>query len=169
MKLKKSTLVIITILAVLALLTGVLAYLNAPKDVTAGLTVLKQGEPLGAFTLAEIKALGSVTVEKEIVSASHSNDSGAFTGVPLRALLAAADPAWQEGASTVSARAADGYVCAYTVQEVAADDSFLVVYERDGKPLREKTQGGTGPLRLIIQSDPFGNRSAKYLYQIEVN
>ena len=43
-----------------------------------------------------------------------------------------------------------------------------MVYEKDGAPLSSREEGGTGPLRILITDDPFGNRSTKYLAQIEV-
>ena len=161
---------IVIVLGALIVAAGVLWVLNQPKTpvVSGEIQVIRGEETIKAFTLEEIRAMQSVSVEKEIVSSSHANDQGTFTGVPLRALLDEADPSWRGNAVQIAARAEDGFVVAYTADEVAKDDSFLVVYEKNGQQLAAKKDGGTGPLRLIIQHDDFGNRSVKYLAQIEV-
>lgn len=170
MKTSKNNRWIVLVLGALIVAAGVLWALNQPKTpvVSGELRVIRGEETIKTFTLEEIKAMQSVSVEKEIVSSSHADDQGTFTGVPLRALLDGADPGWRENAAQIAARAEDGFVVAYTVDEVEKDDNFLVVYEKNGRQLAGKKDGGTGPLRLIIQNDDFGNRSVKYLAQIEV-
>lgn len=167
---KKQWIPVAGVLLVLAAAIGVLARLNAPgPDADAGsIAVFRDGESVRTYTMEEIKALPSITVHKEIVSSSHDNDEGDFTGVPLRALLDGADPALLEEGVSVAVKAADGYVSAYAAEEVAESDNILLAYAKDGTGLGTLEDGGTGPFRIVIQEDEFGNRSTKYVYQIEV-
>jgi len=52
--------------------------------------------------------------------------------------------------------------------DILADDSIIVAYEHDGAPMRGKTEGGEGPLRVVVADDPHANRSCKYAYKLEV-
>lgn len=167
---KRNILIIAAVVVVLAAAITLLAILNAPKDaVQVGtVTVVKDGQTLRTFTMEEIQALPYVEVEKEISSASFANESGLFRGTPMRTLLEAADANWQIGAVQVVARAQDAFVGAFSAEEVAMDDNVLVVYAKDGESLGTMEQGGSGPLRVIAQRDPYGNRSTRYLYQLEV-
>lgn len=169
-KKKRGALIVAGAMALLAAAIAVLAYLNAPKDgIERGtLAVVRGEETIARLTLAQIREMPSVSVEKEIVSSSHEGDAGLFTGVPLRAVLEAAQPGLLEGANQIVARAEDAFVTAYTAKEVQESDAILVAYEKDGAPLGSREDGGTGPLRILITDDPFGNRSTKYLAQIEV-
>ena len=169
-KKKRNALVIGCVMILLAAAIAVLAYLNAPKEAAerGTLLIVRGEETLARLTLAQIREMPSVSIEKEIVSASHENDAGLFTGAPLRAILDAVQPGLLEEANQIVARAEDAFVTAYTAKEVRESDSILVVYEKDGAPLGTREEGGTGPLRVLIQDDPFGNRSTKYLSQIEV-
>jgi DMSO/TMAO reductase YedYZ molybdopterin-dependent catalytic subunit len=163
--------IIIAALVAMAGLIGALAWLNAPKGaaVTSGdMAVTHNGETLRVYTMEDIMAMPYIEVQKEIVSSSHGNESGLFRGIPLRALLNEVDENLLINAQQIISHAEDAFVSAFSSEEVAESDSIVVVYAKDGQGLGAMGDGGSGPLRLIIQDDPFGNRSTKYLTQIEV-
>ena len=167
---KKQTIIIAVIVVVLLAAVVVLAVLNRPDGefVSGSIQIVQDGQTLHTFTMEEIQDMPYVEAEKEIVSSSFANEQGLYRGVPLRALLDAVDPALLDGASRVIARAEDGMVMAYGASEVADSDSVLVAYSRDGKSLGSLDDGGSGPFRIVIVDDEFGNRSTKYLVQVEV-
>ncbi|MGI6492551.1 MAG: molybdopterin-dependent oxidoreductase [Pelotomaculum sp.] len=162
--------VIIYIIVVLVGMTAILALLNRPSEDlhAAALTVSQDGADLHTFTLEEIKALPSVSVEKSIVSSNHADESGVFTGVPLHDLIKGVDANLLTGERRFITRAEDGYASVFTTREVLEPDNIIIVYDKDGQSLGSYEEGGTGPLRIVIQGDPFGNRSTKYLKQIEI-
>ena len=110
----------------------------------------------------------SVSFEKEIVSGNKGNESGVYRGVPLREILAAADESILSECSSVTGTASDGFVSAYSMSEVTGSDS-IVVYEKDGEPLKKRSEGGSGPLRIVAADDTYGTRSTQYLTRIEVS
>src|SRR6056297_1410291 len=62
----------------------------------------------------------------------------------------------------------DGYTVALTAKEVKVDDNVYLVYQSDGKPLKGKKEGGTGPYRLVIKNDQFGQRWCKFVTEVNV-
>lgn len=168
-KKKTNLLIAVLVLAMLAAAIAVLAILNRPGALPeSGSVAIRRGdEVLRTYTTAELKTLPVVEVEKEIVSSSFANDEGVFRGVALRALLA--DAGVDVAALTqVVVRAEDGFVSAYPADEVAADDGIFLAYAKNGEPLGDRESGGSGPLRIVVTEDEFGNRCAKYVSEIEV-
>ena len=117
--------------------------------------------------MAEIKELPYVDIQKEIVSASFDNDEGVFRGVPLRALMEDAGIDISDAAQIVI-RSEDGFVSVCPAEEVRESDSALLVYAKNGEGLGGQEDGGSGPFRVLMTDDEFGNRSAKYVCALEV-
>ena len=168
---KKNTFIILAILLVLAAAIVLLSWLNARQGLggeIGSLTISRNGEILRVFTMDEIRAMPYIEQDQEIVSSSHQNERGVFRGVPLRALLEDADPELLQDAVTIVSRAEDAFVMAYSADEVLDSDDIFVAYSKDGNSLGTMEGGGSGPFRIIIIGDPFGNRSTRFLIEIEV-
>ncbi len=170
MKTRRQAVIVVAVLLALGLTVAVLAQLNKSGAVveTGELAVTRDGETLRTFTMSDVKALPSVTAKKTILSSSHADEEGDFTGVPLRRLLAEVTPTLLDDATQVITRAVDGYVSALGVDEVTGGDDVLVVYAKDGESLGTDKDGGTGPFRIVILSDTYGNRCTKWLNEIEI-
>jgi DMSO/TMAO reductase YedYZ molybdopterin-dependent catalytic subunit len=167
---KKRDLKIPIVLLALAIVIGLLAWANAPRPhADSTLTISRGGVVLRTWTLAEIQALPSVELAKDYQSANHADESGVFRGVTLRTLLDQVDDRLIAGAARIIARASDGYVSTFTPAEVLAPDNIIVAYSKDGTGLGSLADGGTGPFRIIIREDAFGQRATKYLTEIEVD
>mgnify|MGYP000867564281 CR=1 FL=1 len=162
--------IVVTVFVALAAAVMALARLNrSDAVVTQGsVAVTRDGRTLKTFTLAQVRALPSVDAHKKIVSSSHADEEGRYTGVPVRELLRAVDPALLDQARLVVTRASDGYVSSISVEEVKKSDSVLLVYAKDGKSLGMADDGGTGPFRIVILSDAYGNRCTKWVNEIEI-
>lgn len=168
-KKKRNILLAVLVLAVLAAAIAVLAILNRPGELPeSGSVAVRRGdEVLRTYTTAELKTLPAVEVEKEIVSSSFANDEGLFRGVALRTLLADAGVD-VDALTQVVVRSEDGFVAAYPADEVAESDNIFLAYSKNGEPLGDRGSGGSGPLRIVVTEDEFGNRCAKYVSEIEV-
>lgn len=175
-KLKKSDLLILGIL--LVLIVGIAAIVIAQRvlapasdaaDAAAESTlrVTVEGEFLKNYTVEEIKAFPAVDAEKNITSGKQSDESGIFTGVPLETLLDDADAAWREKYQEFVFATEDGFASSVFLSDVEKGENVLVVYAKDGEDLKNSEQGGKGPLRIIVVSDAFGNRSAYWLTGID--
>lgn len=167
---KKQRVILIVCILVLAAAVGIFAWLNRPDtSIAPGTLRISQGDRIvKTFTLDELKALPSVQVQKTIVSSKEEDESGLYTGVPLKQVLDAADPSLLETGTQIVARAEDGFTTSYSADEVKAGDNILLVYAKDGEPLKDQASGGAGPMRILVQEDPFGNRCIKYLNDLEV-
>ncbi len=162
---------IIISIAFLCLAVAVSAYINASasEKMQSGysLTITRNGEEQKTFTLDQLKEMESVTVEKKIESASFADEDGSYTGVPLSDILKSVDKTLLSECDTYITQAGDSFSSALSAEDILKENNVLVIYEKDGKALKPFTEGGTGPLRLLIQADDYGNRSTKYLVRIE--
>ena len=159
--------VTITVLIILVL---VLAFVNRGNSahVSNTLTVYQGQKQLKVYNLDELAALPAISAEKTIVSASRGNEYGVFTGVDVKYLLIAAGADLSQCREIIT-KASDGYTSVLFLEDIAADGNVLVVYAKDGQPLKGKEEKGAGPLRIVVVGDDFGNRSTMYLTEIIVN
>ncbi|MDR0519309.1 MAG: molybdopterin-dependent oxidoreductase [Clostridiales Family XIII bacterium] len=172
----KQTIIIIIIIAALAAGLAVFAALNR-QDAGAGsgaigaagtFTVIADGGALKTFTVDELKNYGPVTVEKELVSGKHDDESGAFTGVPLESILDDAAAGWRDKYTEFTFRAEDGFISSVFKSDIEKGENVIVAYEQDGRAIPDRADGGKGPLRVIVVADEFGNRSAQMVVSVEL-
>jgi DMSO/TMAO reductase YedYZ molybdopterin-dependent catalytic subunit len=121
------------------------------------------------ITVSELKTFPPVTVQVTLTSSSSPQENGVFnyTGVPVRSLLEQADAF--ENAASVYVQASDGYGTTLPLQEVMQNEETILAYEKDGEPLEPITEGGEGPVRLVIATDEFAQRWIKSVAVIEVS
>jgi hypothetical protein len=145
---------------------------NLPSQ-GAALLVKANGNILKEYTMDEIKALPSVSLEKAIVAGSMGknsdkpDDTGLFTGVALETFMSDVDPGWADKYSEFILTAEDGFTSAVFLSEVQKGENVIVAYAKDGVAILGREDGGLGPLRVVVMDDTFGNRSAWYLKTIE--
>jgi DMSO/TMAO reductase YedYZ molybdopterin-dependent catalytic subunit len=174
-KLKKSDILILCILLILALGIAVAVIAQKALNPNTGsdaategtLHVSAEGESLKTYTVEEIKAFPAVDIEKNITSGKQSDENGIFTGVPMETILDDADAAWREKYQEFVFSTEDGFASSVFLSDVEKGKNVLVVYAKDGEDLKSSEQGGKGPLRIIVVSDAFGNRSAYWLTGID--
>jgi hypothetical protein len=176
-KMKKTTVVIIIVIAALVALLAIFVALNK-RD--AGLAspgaggeagqfaVIADEQTLKTYSISDLRAFPSVTVRKDIVSGKNDDESGEFTGVPLEDVLDDAAPGWSGKYEEFIFRAEDAFTSAVFASDIEKGDNVLLVYEQNGAPIPGSADGGKGPIRAIIVSDEFGNRSAQMLVSIEL-
>ena len=70
------------------------------------------------------------------------------------------------GTQKISFNAIDGYKIILDIDEINEPSNVYLTFERDGKPLKSKKQGGNGPFQLVIRRDPFSQRWIKHVYEI---
>lgn len=166
---------LVATVAVLILAVAVLAYLNQQSlrglDQSAEnpqLIISREGEKVASIDLEEMKTLGVEEIETTLRSSGSPPRDDTYRGIPLGLVLSHVDPGLLEEAGQVTARAADGYVVAYSAEELARPDHLYVIFERGGQRLKGKAQGGDGPLLLMARQDEFGQRWCKFLVEVSV-
>jgi DMSO/TMAO reductase YedYZ molybdopterin-dependent catalytic subunit len=88
--------------------------------------------------------------------------TGQFSGIPLRDLLAMAQP--RPGAGAVNFRAADGFTESLPLSVVTGSPEVLVAHQLDGAPLPD---AHGFPARVLIPGR-YGMKGPKWLQEIEV-
>ena len=157
------------VLLVLLAAISALSLANRPDTDTDSsvLTVKRGGETVKSYTLEQLAAMESVTRYKAISSSSFSGEEGNWQGVSLCKLLSDAGIELPTDGQ-ITAVAADGYAMNYSAADILGNDSALLIYAKDGSGLGAMDDGGSGPFRILFMDDEFGNRSAKYVCEIDV-
>lgn len=66
----------------------------------------------------------------------------------------------------ITFNASDGYRIILSIEEINEPNNVYLTFERDGKPMKSKRQGGNGPFQLVIRRDPFSQRWIKHIEDI---
>jgi DMSO/TMAO reductase YedYZ molybdopterin-dependent catalytic subunit len=121
------------------------------------------------MTLNEITTIQSVNLTAQLTSSGNPQENGLFnyTGVPLWSLLEHAGIS--ENATSVYVVASDAYGTVLKVKEVKDNPKIVIAYMEDGEMIKSQSEGGYGPLRLIVGTDAFANRWVKWVVSITVN
>ena len=166
---KKATKIMIAVLLVLVAAAFPLYFAVHPQGASETAIQIKGkvGNPAN-FTLAEFGALPKLTIEATLASSSHLDEMGTFnfTGVSLWSLLEQCNVS--ESASIVYVQAIDGYGASLTIEEAKQNTQILLCYQKNGEFLKPRSEGGAGPIRLMIASDEYAQRWVKNVAVIEV-
>ncbi|HSH34830.1 hypothetical protein [Schnuerera sp.] len=66
----------------------------------------------------------------------------------------------------ITFNASDGYRIILSIEEINEPNNVYLTFEKDGKPMKSKRQGGNGPFQLVIRRDPFSQRWIKHIEEI---
>ncbi len=165
---RKANKIALFALIVIIALTVPLYFLMRQNAGTEGSIQIKGAvSKSGNFTYSQLEAFSPVTVQVTLSSNSRPADNGVFnyTGVPLKALLKEVQAS--ANAMSVYVQAADGYGTSIPIGDAQKENTILA-YQKDGSPLTPLSEGGEGPLRLIIGNDDFAQRWVRGVALIEV-
>lgn len=170
LKIFKNQLTLTGIIAALMLITVILALING-RDMSGAdgsiIEIIADGVKVAELDYDDVSAMNSVEIKKTLRSGSGSDEEGVFTGVPLENVILYAYPS-ADDADSVTVKATDGFTASYDKDELNDENNVILVYKKDGKALKSAKNGGSGPFRIIVMKDAFGNRSVKYLCRIEI-
>jgi DMSO/TMAO reductase YedYZ molybdopterin-dependent catalytic subunit len=164
---KASKIAIVALIVVIAVTVPVYFYMRQNAGTEGSIMVRGAVDNPRNFTYDELKSFLPVTVQVTLSSSSHAADNGVFsyTGVPLSMVLEEAR--LSQNATSVYLQAADGYGTTIPIQD-ARNPNTILAYEKDGTALTALSEGGEGPIRLIIGNDEFAQRWVRGVSVIEV-
>lgn len=167
----KSIIIIVSVIVLFCAIIGITAYLNSQNvsnDTNENnIAISVNKKEVAIFSLEEMEKLSPNTISADLSSTGKDDVKGEFTGVPVYKLLNEADNTILDNYENIIFIAGDGYSSALSASEVKDDDSIILAYEMNGDKIKHFNDGGEGPLRLIVGSDTYGNRSTKFVTKIE--
>lgn len=121
------------------------------------------------MTVSAIEAMPPTTITATLVSSGNPQDDGTFnyTGVTLWSLLQRAGV--PSNASSVGVFGSDGYQADLTIKEIENNSQIIMAYKENGQFMKPESQGGYGPLRLIVGTDTYAERWVYWVVEIQVN
>ncbi|HKL74950.1 MAG TPA: molybdopterin-dependent oxidoreductase [Halanaerobiales bacterium] len=170
----KNKKIIFSVLIILVIVIAVTAYINrgslSKKDTAqkeAIVTFKIDGEEVDSISMDHIKEQGEKTFSKELDTSDSGPVEQHYTGVPLKNILNSLDID-MGNKEQVIVKAIDGYTVALTAEEVMMGNNVYLIYKNNGEFLKTKKQGGTGPYRLVIREDQFGQRWNKFVTEVNI-
>ncbi|TEB16974.1 Oxidoreductase molybdopterin binding domain protein [Pelotomaculum sp. FP] len=160
--------ILITVIALLALIIAVFSFLNRDQTgLEEGTVIIKAGDTiLGRFTIADLQKLPAVE-KKMTVNSSQGNSENEFTCVPVLAVLNSIDPGLTQKYKKIITKGVDNYTSGVDMSEVLQPDNVYIAYADHGKPLKTKI-GEDGSMRIIICNDDYGQRFTRWLVGMEL-
>lgn len=162
------------VIAVLAAATLILGYLNMRgMDTTTGVTgdisFVMDGST-SKLSFEELKALDNHEFKAVEDTSSSGPASRKFRGVLLKDALnrASIDEDAIKASSKILVKGLDGYITALSPEEVLADKGVYLAFEKNGKPLGNMKNGGSGPVQLVANTDSFSQRWCKYVIEVSL-
>lgn len=167
MKIKRSNLIILATIFVLAATVGIFAYLNTEgeKPQEDRITLKAGNTVLGEVTIDDLRKLPS---EKKIlrINSTKGLTRHEFTATPLLGVLNQVDPQIVSKYTKIYTKGADNYVSGVNMAEVLEEYNVYIAFEDYGKPLPNSTGTG-GTTQLLILNDEFGQRYTNYLVELQ--
>lgn len=170
---KRNNYILIVTIALLILLTAVLAYLNAGNlEVKRELQMnaeflLTQGANQYRITMQDILNLSPVDFTAVMNTSTTSPTPVELTGVELHKLLQSYNVELKDD-SIVQVRALDGYASAVSSHEILTSGNIYVCIHMNGEVLKPKSEAGFGPYLMVIKNEQFSQRWCKFVEEIVV-
>ncbi len=167
--------ILIAAIIILTATTALAAYLNfsgandrmalAEK---AEILVKNGGELRYTLDMEKFEAIGLSDFNANLNSDESDPVKHSYTGAPLIDVLEAAGISLDQ-ASQINILSADGYMVALTAGEAEAMNNVYLVIKQDGEYLGTiEDKDGKGPYMIVVRSDPFSQRWAKFVCEIDV-
>lgn len=153
------------LIAVLVLIVGVTAWMNANSLKDYGdteLAICVDGEEYAFYTLEELSEKEVTTVYHEFTSKKAEGEKGEWTGLMVTDILEDAGVDINKYETFVFS-AGDGYSSAADSDEIG---TVMIAWEKDGELLEPFDEGGTGPMRCVFTGESFGQRSIHNVVKI---
>jgi len=160
-------------IGILIIIMGVFAFMNRELVKEKGYAhenaqlIVKDGEVEVVLDHEDIKSLGELDFPAILDTSTTDPEEQIYTGVPLKKIIEKAGFSLEDK-EMVIVRGIDGYTVAVSRDETIDEENALLAYAVNGKVLRPKNQGGSGPYQLIVRKDQFSQRWCKYVVEIEV-
>jgi len=171
---KRNIIIIVSIIAVLVIVVGNFAFLNAGNikekkilEKEAIILVKSDGQQLGKIDMELINSIGPQDFNANLDTSDSDAEKHKYTGIALNDALKELDIDISDY-STAIVKAIDGYTVAFKASEISEYDDIYIAIKRDGKPLGIKSSGGDGPCQIIVRKDPFSQRWCKFVIELEL-
>jgi hypothetical protein len=137
------------------------------NEADSGVLYLKVQSREAKLQMENIKGLNAVEFEAVEDTSTGGPETHKYKGVQLKDIIKSIEPDFENlKLSRAVIKGVDGYAVALTSNEVLQDDNVYLVFEKDGKQMKGKKRGGSGPYQVIIRQDQFSQRWCKFVTEI---
>jgi DMSO/TMAO reductase YedYZ molybdopterin-dependent catalytic subunit len=164
---------LILLAAAILLLAGLLVFRTIPRETPDEddwyVMVSGSVQNGGRFHIDEMRDIGEVEFTMSLLGTSEDGKEHRYKGIALSTLLQHCGI--DNGSTRCTVRASDAYSTSFSISEYPWEGIYLA-WEKDGKALKSRSEGGPGPVRLLVSQDIAGEynalRCVKYVSEVIV-
>lgn len=165
--------ILLILIGTLILIVGILTYINRSQITLSDssgekLTLKAQGKVITTLNKKTITRMQAENFSAVLHGGGRPAEKHNYRGISIKKLLEKQDTNILKGKKQVIMKGIDGYVVSFSIDEIEDEKNIYLVYQEDGKTLKNKKQGGEGPYMIVACKDAFGQRWCKYLSEVEV-
>lgn len=161
------------IIVILIIIMGVFAFMNREivKDVQEAQEnreiIVKDDQGETKLIFDDIVQLDEEEFTATLDTSDTDPEEQSYTGIPLIKVIEKAGITIEDK-NQIIVRGIDGYTVAFGTQELMDKDNLYLAYKHNGKFLKSKREGGSGPYQIIARKDQFSQRWCKFVVEIEL-
>lgn len=173
----KQTKLAIAVLVVLFAMTLVFLKLNQPSSeekqnlLNAGKFTITAGDIKKEVTIKDIEEAGVSEIAANYKPSGKQPTTRMYGGIPFSDLLdylQVDTSSFDIEKATVVFTAIDGYTSAISLKEALDKELCAITISLDGKPLGDKTNGGSGPFMMVLPKEQFSQQWCKFLAEVTI-
>lgn len=154
---------IILIIAVLLVVTGIVAALHLGNQEEVACMVILQGDKEIPVSFED---LGQDAFSGELIDGKGTVTFHEYTGILLRTLLETKGIDLI-GAGKLTVTSADNFSAEFTAEEILQTDNVYLAVTADGTPI-EGIDPGTDGVQVIVFADPNSRRCVRFAQKISI-
>jgi len=158
---------------ILAVIVGITAFINLKSvevkkelEENAQFVIKENGKEIAVLDMKEIRSLGEKEFDANLKKDGKDPIYYTYTGVPMKKIFEKCGVSLDDKSAVVFT-AIDGYTVAVEVEKILQDDNVYLTFMKEGEPLGNREDGGSGPYQMIISKDPFSQYWCKFALEAD--
>lgn len=166
---KQNTLLLISLIALATIMTLVLGFFHAQeaREIDEKTLTIRHNQNVTIIHLDDVMKFDLTEFEATVRSSGNQSEVVLFSGILLNDFLNYLEIPLL-GTETVVFKSIDGFQSRVSAAEILQPDNVYLVLKRNQQKTVGRSEGGTGPMEIVIALDAFSQRWNKFLIEIEI-
>jgi len=165
----RKTIWLFGLITITTLMVLVLGFLHAQeaREINDEILIIRENKKSFEIHLSDIMAFDLTNFEATVRSSGNHSEVVIFSGIVLNDFLRNFQIKLS-GSETIIFKSIDGFQSSVSAKEVLQSDNVFLVVKRNHQKTLSRSEGGTGPMEIVIALDAFSQRWNKHLIEIEI-
>jgi hypothetical protein len=137
-------------------------------DQSASFAINMDGKTIKAYTISDLQAMEATAFKATKSSKGMDPQENDYVGVSLIDVLKDSGIEIDQNA-IITCTASDGYSVTIDTAKALDSENVYLTYMQNKKPIANESEGGDGPIMVIVSKDAFSNKWCKFAVSCEIN